>query len=46
LTSRFERLQAEEINDIAINRFRPLTTAERDFLKQTPIFLQADKVSD
>jgi len=46
LTGRFERLQAEEINDIANNRFRPLTTAERDFLKQTPIFLQAAKVSD
>ena len=46
LTGRFERLQAEEINDIANNRFRPLTTAEREFLKQTPIFLQAAKVSD
>jgi len=46
LTGRFERLQAEEINNIANNRFRPLTTAERDFLKQTPIFLQAAKVND
>ncbi|CAN5381499.1 hypothetical protein BH20ACI2_BH20ACI2_09390 [soil metagenome] len=46
LTGRFERLQAEEINDIANNRFRPLTTVEREFLKQTPIFLQAAKVSD
>jgi hypothetical protein len=34
LTGRFERLQAEEINDVANNRFRPLTTAERDFLKK------------
>ena len=46
LNGSFERLQAEEINDISNNRFRPLTTTERDFLKQTPIFLQANKVSD
>jgi hypothetical protein len=46
LTGRFERLQAAEINDISNNRFRPLTAAEREFLKNTPVFLQADKVSD
>ncbi|HXG84058.1 MAG TPA: hypothetical protein VNI84_08525 [Pyrinomonadaceae bacterium] len=46
LTGRFERLQAEEINDISNNRFRPLTAQEREFLKNTPVFLQADKVSD
>ncbi len=46
LTGKFERLQAEEINDIANNRFRPLTAEERAFLKNTPVFLQADKVSD
>jgi len=46
LTGRFERLQAEEINDISNNRFRPLTAPEREFLKNTPVFLQADKVSD
>ncbi|MDQ3751184.1 MAG: hypothetical protein M3367_19530 [Acidobacteriota bacterium] len=46
LTGRFERLQAEEINDISNNRFRPLTAAEREFLKNTPVFLQADSVSD
>ena len=46
LTGKFERLQAEEINDISNNRFRPLTADERAFLKNTPVFLQADKVSD
>ena len=46
LTGRFERLQDEEIKDISNNRFRALTEQERAYLKNTPVFLQADKVSD
>lgn len=46
LTGRFERLQAEEINNISNNRFRALTEPERAFLKNTPVFLQADKIND
>lgn len=46
LTGKFERLQAAEIDDISNNRFRPLTADEREFLKNTPVFLQAAKVSD
>ncbi len=46
LTGRFERLQAAEISDISNNRFRALTEQERAFLKNTPIFLQANRISD
>lgn len=42
----FERLNAEEISDIANNRFRALTETERDFLKKTPVYFQANQVSD
>lgn len=45
LTGKFERLQAEEISDIADNRFRALTEQERAFLKKTAVYLRADKIS-
>ena len=41
----FERLQMDEINDIENRNFVKLTPAERDFLKKTKLYLQANKVS-
>ena len=46
LSGRFERLQADEVSDIANNRFRALTDTERAFLKKTPIYFRADQVSN
>ncbi|MDQ3323495.1 MAG: hypothetical protein M3525_13850 [Acidobacteriota bacterium] len=45
LTGEFERLQLEEINDLANARFRPLTEQERAFLKNTQVFLTANQIS-
>ena len=45
VSGEFEKLNMEEINDIKNARFRPLTDAERSFLKQTKVYFQADKVS-
>ncbi len=45
ITGKFERLQMAEINDIKSNRFRDLTDEEREFLKKTPIYFQANQVS-
>lgn len=44
----FQRLQQEEISDLANNRFRELTEAEREALKKTQVYLHAtqfDKVN-
>ena len=45
ITGSFARLEMAEINDIKSNRFRPLTDAERAFLKKTAVYLQANQVS-
>ncbi len=45
VSGRFERLNMEEISDVAGNRFRALTDTERAFMKKTPVYFQANQVS-
>jgi cytoskeletal protein RodZ len=41
----FQRIQADEIDTIASNRFRDLTEPEREWLKKTQVYLQATEFS-
>lgn len=41
LKGNFQRLQQDEINNIASNRFRDLTEQEREWLRKTQVYLHA-----
>jgi hypothetical protein len=41
----FQRIQADEINTIASNRFRDLTEPEREWLQKTQVYLLATEFS-
>lgn len=41
----FQRIQPDEINTIASDRFRDLTEPEREWLKKTQVYLHATEFS-
>jgi len=45
LKGNFQRIEADEINNIASNRFRDLTEPEREWLKKTQVHLHATEFS-
>ena len=45
ISGEFEKLTAEEVMDVANNRFRGMTQTEREFMKDKTYYFQADKVT-